>query len=135
MKAVGNLSQAGNKALSFKSVTSYVLGDLDISKGEASSDLASFEISSNSSSINSDDHEDLEFVKTKDKGQKNIAKRASKKARKDEVDDELGKGYLANEAFKGFLADKSPISFKNPIFFSCPNSKFTFQRKFNPQEM
>ena len=44
-------------------------------------------------------------------------------------------GYLANEAYQGFIADKSPLSFKNPIFFSCPNSKFAFRRNINTTEM
>ena len=51
-----DLSQDGNKAHSFKSVTSYVLGDLDLSRDEKQSsnsdtqeELGSFEISSNSS--------------------------------------------------------------------------------------
>ena len=64
--AAGNLSQDGNKALSFKSVTTYLLGDLDISNGEASSDLASFEISSNSSSM----HTELNQEITSDKKEK-----------------------------------------------------------------
>ena len=42
-----NLSEDGNTANSFKSVKSYILGDLDISSEE--NDLESFEISSNSS--------------------------------------------------------------------------------------
>lgn len=58
-QAGANLSQDGNRALSFKSVTSYVLGDLDISNGEGSSELGSFEISSNTSSIHSEANEDL----------------------------------------------------------------------------
>lgn len=51
-----DLSQDGNKAHSFKSVTSYVLGDLDLSRDEKfgsetqeEEELGSFEISSNSS--------------------------------------------------------------------------------------
>jgi len=58
-QVAANLSQDGNRALSFKSVTSYVLGDLDISNGEGSSELGSFEISSNTSSIHSEANEDL----------------------------------------------------------------------------
>ena len=47
-------SQDGNQALSLKSMTSYILGDLDISgddekDNDENSDFASFEISSNSS--------------------------------------------------------------------------------------
>lgn len=42
-----NLSEDGNAGRSFKSVKSYILGDLDISSEEC--DLDSFEISSNSS--------------------------------------------------------------------------------------
>jgi len=46
-----NLSQDGNAALSFKSMKSYILGDLDISgeDEQENSDFSSFEISSNSS--------------------------------------------------------------------------------------
>ena len=46
-----NLSQAGNAAQSFKSMKSYILGDLDISGDDEQekSDFSSFEISSNSS--------------------------------------------------------------------------------------
>lgn len=50
-------------------------------------------------------------------------------------DEELNNGYLANEAYQGFIAEKSPLSFKNPIFFSCPNSKFALKRKFNLADM
>lgn len=49
-----NYSQNGNEAASFKSVTSYMLGDLDMSHGE--SDLSnSFDISSNSSQSGNND--------------------------------------------------------------------------------
>lgn len=55
-----NYSQDGNAALSFKSMTSYILGDLDISEDDDSlkqsnSESNSFEISSNSSSQKSID--------------------------------------------------------------------------------
>ena len=30
---------------------------------------------------------------------------------------------MQEKILKGFIADKSPFSFKHPIFFSCPNSK------------
>ena len=43
-----NLSEDGQAGHSFKSVKSYILGDLDIS-GSEECDLESFEISSNSS--------------------------------------------------------------------------------------
>ena len=56
------LSQDGNKAHSFKSVTSYVLGDLDITKDDDedvsdeadAEELGSFDISSNTSAIHSE---------------------------------------------------------------------------------
>lgn len=41
------------------------MGDLDISKGESSSELGSFEISSNTSSIQSDINKDLADKKDK----------------------------------------------------------------------
>ena len=76
---------------------SYILGDLDIEE-----DLDdSFEISSNSSAS---------------KGKQILIKKF--------IEDE-DEGYLGNEAFQGFIAKQSPFSFKNPIFFSCPNTKFT----------
>ena len=56
--------------MSFKSVTSYVLGDLDISNGEGSSELGSFEISSNTSSIHSEVNQDLVVSDKKEKGSK-----------------------------------------------------------------
>jgi len=33
--------------------------------------------------------------------------------------------YILDESkdFNAFIAEKSPFSFKNPIFFSCPNNK------------
>lgn len=47
----------------------------------------------------------------------------------------MNNGYLANEAYQGFIAEKSPFSFKNPIFFSCPNSKFAMKRCINTHEL
>lgn len=59
-------------------MTSYVLGDLDISKGEGSSELGSFEISSNTSSIHSSAHSsrgNLDGVSGTDKTSSNVSKR------------------------------------------------------------
>ena len=137
--AGANLSQDGNTALSFKSVTSYVLGDLDISNGEVSSELGSFEISSNTSSINSEVNEDpIADKKEKSSKKRDPSATLNKKAKctkKFQEDDELNRGYLANEAYQGFIAEKSPFSFKNPIFFSCPNSKFAMKRRINTNEL
>lgn len=30
---------------------------------------------------------------------------------------------MQEKILQGFIADKSPFSFKHPIFFSCPSSK------------
>ena len=45
-------------------------------------------------------------------------------------DEELNNGYLANEAYQGFIAEKSPLSFKYLIFFSYINRKISYKRKF-----
>lgn len=120
-------------------MTSYVLGDLDISNGEGSSELGSFEISSNTSSINSEVNLDLVSDK-KEKGSKkrepcSALNKKAKCTKKFQEDDEPSRGYLANEAYQGFIAEKSPFSFKNPIFFSCPNSKFAMKKKINTIEL
>jgi hypothetical protein len=43
---------------------------------------------------------------------------------------------INNECFQGFIASKSPFSFKNPIFYSCPNNKNNFKKQIvNNEEM
>lgn len=45
-------------------------------------------------------------------------------------------GYMLNKAYEGFIANKSPFSFKNPIFYSCPNNKNNFKwQNVNNEEM
>jgi hypothetical protein len=84
-------------------MTSYILGDLDISgesEEEESEFASSFEISSNSS-----------------------ARLSSKVVPGKKFCEDDQQGYLKDEAFQGFISKQSPFSFKNPIFFSCPNNK------------
>lgn len=92
-----NCSHHGNSGNSFKSVKSYILGDLDISNDEdqEDEDSNSFEISSNSS------------------GKMPLNPESLKQLEEDQP-------YLCNEAF---ISKQSPFSFKNPIFYSCPNNK------------
>lgn len=76
-------------------MTSYILGDLDISENEEeASEFGSLELSSNSGTEGSY------------RGPANH-----------------------EEAFGGFISKQSPFSFKNPIFFSCPNQKIGMARK------
>jgi hypothetical protein len=35
--------------------------------------------------------------------------------------------FIKDEVFNGFVSEKSPITFKNPIFFSCPTNKNAFK--------
>lgn len=94
-------SQKGNSAHSFKSMKSYILGDLDISASEESN---SFEISSNSSVSSPLQKQSL----------------LSSSVKKFQEDDYTPSNYLINDAF---ISKQSPFSFKNPIFFTCPNNK------------
>ena len=111
-----NLSEDGNAGHSFKSVKSYILGDLDISSEEC--DLESFEISSNSSQAK-------QTPQSNSTNKRNNSQPSIKKFHEDEDQDY----YLRDEAFKGFIAKQSPFSFKNPIFFSCPNNKQNMLKK------
>jgi hypothetical protein len=112
-----NLSEDGNAGHSFKSVKSYILGDLDISSEEC--DLESFEISSNSSQAAKC------TPQSNSTNKRNNSQPSIKKFQEDEEQD----CYLRDEAFKGFIAKQSPFSFKNPIFFSCPNNKQSMIKK------
>ena len=115
-----NLSQRG--CWSFGSVKSYILGDLDLSSDDA--DLHSFEISSNSSQAKSIGDDMLQPA------------HHNKSAKVVHEDQEIDDGYLRDEDFKGFIAKQSPFSFKNPIFFSCPNNKVPSKRRpINPQNL
>ena len=96
-----NFSQDGDTAKSFKSMTSYILGDLDISENEEeASEFGSLELSSNSGTEGSC------------RGPQNN-----------------------EETFGGFISKQSPFSFKNPIFFTCPNQKVGMARKINAAQV
>lgn len=114
-------------------MTSYILGDLDISgddqkDNDENSDFNSFEISSNSSvrsaasQLNESSSKKLEPLHNFNKFQA------------DPAHHEDG-GYLRNEAFQGFISKQSPFSFKNPIFYSCPNNKMNVARSLKTNEM
>jgi hypothetical protein len=120
-------SQDGNAALSFKSMTSYIMGDLDLSgedkEVEEESEFASsFEISSNSSNKISG----ASMVRSNSLSGRNANVKLFKEDRKSDV--EKQDGYLRDDQFQGFISKQSPFSFKNPIFFSCPNNKQGVQR-------
>lgn len=107
-KKFEKLSSRTNKPNSFKSVTSYVLGDLDIEKAENSDGSESFEISSNTSAVKSEEDQN-----EKDAVCSFLSSKHDASAQKPEINE-------ANLLYKSFLSDRSPFSFKNPIFFSCP---------------
>ena len=96
------------------------MGDLDISgedkEDEESEFASSFEISSNSSNKVSSS--------SLAKSNSVSARNANKKKFKEDRESQEGKeGYLRDDQFQGFISKQSPFSFKNPIFFSCPNNK------------
>lgn len=103
------LSSGTNKANSFKSVTSYVLGDLDIEKDD-NNGSESFEISSNTSAVKSEEGQNEKDAVSF------LSSRNDTSAKKPVIND-------ATLLYRSFAADKSPFSFKNPIFFSCPQGK------------
>ena len=84
-------SEDGNAANSFKSMKSYILGDLDISSEE--NDLESFEISSNSS-------QEKQTPKSSNATKRNNSQPSVKRFQEDEEQD----CYLRDEAFQGFIA-------------------------------
>jgi len=109
------LSHCANAAYSFKSVCSYVLGDLEISSqsGDNSLSCASFEkkeeLLGNSFEISSNSSKGFDLSPDKSK------------AVIEQVDNYNAMQDI--QKFGGFIAQQSPLSFKNPIFFSCPSNK------------
>jgi hypothetical protein len=108
------LSQKGCSANSFKSMRSYILGDLDISSNEdeqSEPETNSFEISSNSSD---------ELKPTSPIMSSPQAKPMSSGLKQFQEDAMQPSNYLISDAF---ICKQSPFTMKNPIFFTCPNNK------------
>lgn len=108
--SVKTFSHQGCSGQSFKSVKTYVLGDLDISSNEGDELTNSFDLSSNTS-------KSIKSFQSIEEASNSPLKGNSMKNFKE--DDEPQDGF--NNAC--FIAQQSPFSFKNPIFYSCPNRK------------